>query len=175
MIMKSMYEGKLVGGNVTIGVNKMSLALAMLSLAAAVVLFIVAGKYNGFVNIAITMAGVILAVVAVSKFIGCREYIYSKTNSRLEKHSLHFEISDTTRLRTNLETYNFKAVKECQSRSNSGGARLDVVLSKDGEYAAYRLFVYVPHTYEPITEVVEIGTENVANFVQVVKSCITAN
>ncbi|MBR6496393.1 MAG: hypothetical protein IKT28_04705 [Rikenellaceae bacterium] len=175
MIMKSMYEGKLVDGNVTIGVNKASLALAVVSLAAAVALFVVGGKYDGFVNIAITMGGVMLAVMAVVKFIGCREYIYSKTNSPLNKHSLHFEISDTTRLRSNLEARNFKAVKEYKSRANSGGARLDVVFSKDGEYAAYRLFVYVPHTYEPVTEVVELETENAADFVQVVKSCITAN
>jgi hypothetical protein len=171
MIMKSMFEDKVFDEKVSIGVNKASLSLAVLSLVVAVALFVVAGKFSGFVYIAVTMVGVALSVVALVKFIGCREYVYRPTRSPMVKQSLYFDITDTTKIRTNLEAGNFAVLNENLSATTSGGARLDTAISKDGKYAVYRLYVYVPYTYEPVTEVTEVAAENVGNFVKIVGNC----
>ena len=79
--------------------------------------------------------------------------VYSPSGSYIKTDSLYFD-------KEYLETLKNITAKEITDDtpifklSDNGSGRVDIVFSADREFAAFRLFRFIPHSYEPATEMV---------------------
>jgi hypothetical protein len=170
--MKSILNGS-AEGKFSVVANKKAVALAVVLLLVAVVAFVMAGKMSGLAYIGTVLLGFVFVIVALIKFIGCREYIYNPTHSRLSKETIFFDISNSTQIRNILESGEYKKLVDHKTDlKTGGGARLDAIITEDGKYAAYQLYVYVPYSYEPVTELVDVNPSNIKQFVETVRYCV---
>ena len=155
-------------GKFSVVANKKSISTAIVLFAVAIAVFVMANKMSDFAYIGMILLGIVLSIIAFIKFVNGRDYVYLPTRSKLSKKTLFFNISDTSAIRNILDTGDYRKLKKHYSASNSGGAKLDVIVSEDKTYAAYRLYVYVPYDYEPVTELIDVVSENVGQFVETV-------
>ncbi|MCK9304289.1 MAG: hypothetical protein PHP30_07690 [Bacteroidales bacterium] len=101
-----------------------------------------------------TLIGSALLIISlIIYFFKSTNMVYSPSGSYIKTESLYFD-------KEFLETLKNIIAKEITDEtapfklSDNGSGRVDIVYSADKEFAAYRLFRFVPHSYEPATDMV---------------------
>jgi len=124
--------------------NTKTLIIEGLVTIIAVVAFVLSWK----------ITGIFLLVLGVSYFfLNSKQEVYEPTGSIVKKHSYYFDRDNTVQL-AKIVKGNISEDTEAYKLVNSGSARMDVVASEDMEFFAAQLFRFVPHTYEPETELI---------------------
>ncbi len=72
-------------------------------------------------------------------------YIYAPTGSVVTQNTLYYNPSERTKLKEILDSARFDLVNTLKISEN--GIRLDLLLSKNNDFAAAQILEYVPHKY----------------------------
>jgi len=84
--------------------------------------------------------------------------LFSFLNSKNVHKEFFFATSDIQKFRSSLENKSFSCIKDI--KLTDFGSKLDLVYSRDKQYASIKLFEYVPYTYQEITPVMEYHGED---------------
>lgn len=152
-------------------VSLVALLYSCAMLLAGIFLFVLDFElhtHSTSVSMLLMVAGTALVLFGVySLFWRSREMVYLPTGSVTKEYSLFFDLKHLNALTEALNNNRLGGDIDIRS-SASGNVRLDVMLSRDGKFAAVQLFQFVPYVYTPITEVrYYVGSEagTVAAFV----------
>lgn len=85
-------------------------------------------------------------------FANRKESIYIPTGSIAKEKSLFFDLKHLDDLKHNVFSGEFPVDSAIQSEG-TGNVRMDVMISKDNQFAAVQLFQFVPYAYQPITSI----------------------
>lgn len=150
--------------------NIKDIVLSFLMVAAAAAMFFagetIADKNSSIYLLLVTVAAVLL-LIAVVRFLKSNKFVYKPTGSPLKEHSLFFSPGDLREVTESLSRGDTSALKALY-RGQQHGIRLDIVHSKDHKFAAGQVFEYIPHTYEPVSEVFRIEAARAADFCKLV-------
>ena len=130
--------------------------LSLIMLLAGIVLFLLVwlcDLHTSTVSMALMVAGIALILWAVFRlFWKVNKRIYTPTGSVVEERTLYFGQEDLNRLVDCFENRCWERLQGIHATVH-GGVRMDILASKDGQFAAVQLFQYVPHTYTPVTSI----------------------
>lgn len=84
--------------------------------------------------------------------------LFSFLNSKNVHKEFYFATSDIQKIKSSLENKSFSCIRDI--KFNDFGSKLDLVFSRDRQYASIRLFEYVPYTYQEFTPVMEFHGED---------------
>lgn len=147
--------------------NKKHSIYSILIALFGVILFIVtplfiADNTSASYLLLITLA-VVLIVFGIVRFaFGGNEYIYTQTKSKLEQVSLFFKPGESQSLMYAIETGNFDSIHKLQGQENSG-LRLDMLISKDKQFATCQIFAWIPYNYQAVSTVYKLQPNIVSN------------
>lgn len=131
-------------------------ALSLVMLLAGIVLFLFVWLWDlhtSTASMALMVAGIALVLWAVFRlFWKANKQIYTPTGSVVEERTLYFGQEDLNRLVDCFENRVWERAQGVRATVH-GGVRMDILASKDGQFAAVQLFQYVPHTYTPVTSI----------------------
>lgn len=101
------------------------------------------------------------AVIGIMKIVsGKKVYVHKETKSPVIYKQLYFEGNDITKIRQMLENNQIELLTQ-QKQAPNGGARLDILLSKDGKYGSIQLFQYRSFVFEAISPVIKLEKEQI--------------
>lgn len=115
-----------------------------------------------------TVGGVGAIVSLIKIAAGTKRVVYHPTGSPIKSYNIFFKPTEISSLTKAIETGDTSKMHSMLNDTNSG-IRLDVVMAKDGKFAACQLFQYVPYSYEPATDVYRIDESFLANFCKEIK------
>lgn len=108
--------------------------------------------------------GVILTLVYIIKlFWSSKEIVYVPTKSPIKNYSVYFKTGDIDSLMSAIQSGNIEKLNHSID-ANKAGLRMDVVVSKDQNFAACQLYRYIPHNYQPASIVYNIPNEHLNQF-----------
>ena len=143
--------------------NLPSVFYSLAMMAAGVVLFITLFELHDS-SATLSMASMVIAtalvVYAVYRlFWRSKEMVYLPTGSVTRERSLFFDLKHLDTL-TDMIDHDAWSADTALPSDAGGNVRLDVLMSKDGKFAAVQLFRFVPYSYTPVTSVhYYIGSE----------------
>ena len=101
-----------------------------------------------------TFSGIALIIIGFGYyFIKSKQEIYGPTGSVVKRYSCYFD-KDIMFQMEKVVNGNISELSQDIKLSFTGSGRIDVVVSHDKEFFATRLFGFVPHSYEPDTDVI---------------------
>ena len=156
---------------------------------------IVSQKKSPVAAIGLTVVGVALAVLGSTKIIGsdilgmtvlsigaiiavcgliklvlvCQkdavDYIYAPTQKKLKPHKIYINANDRLKMDKCIESNDFSKIKT-MGKENSSNNMLHIFAAEDGEIAVLQLLEYVPHFFEPASEVVVVRGGEARNILE---------
>lgn len=119
---------------------------------------------SGTLAMALLTVGTILILVALFRiFWRSTEVIYLPTGSALSEGSCYMDSCDLPEMSRLVKEKNF-GISSPMTFRQSGNGRLDYLISKDSQFAAVRLYRFVPYTYEPISQIYYYTGEDAVAF-----------
>lgn len=142
--------------DVTKRTNVAGLIFSAVMLAAGILLFVsIFGMTDksSTLSMAMMVLGTAFILTGVFRlFWKSTEMIYLPTKSVTRERSIFFDMTCLNRLEEMLAHDRLNGDSDVRS-SGSGNVRMDVMLSRDSQFAAVQLYQFVPYTYTPVTEV----------------------
>lgn len=142
--------------NIESRISVPGILLSVVILLAGIALFLLvclSDLHTSTLSMALMVAGTALALWAVFRlFWKVNKRIYTPTGSVVEERTLYFGQDDLNRLVDCFENRCWERAQEARATVH-GCVRMDILASKDGQFAAVQLFQYVPHTYTPVTSI----------------------
>lgn len=115
--------------------------------------------------------GSILILWSLFRFFSkSKNLVYIPTGSATCEASLFFNLKDFSTLSQWLENGEFASDVPVSSERN-GNLRLDVLFTKDRQFAALQLFQFVPYTYAPVTTVAYFKGDDAVSVCNFLASC----
>ncbi len=136
------------------------LALAVISFA---LLTGIDDKTTSLPVMLMTAGGILGAVGLIMLLAGKRTLVHAPTGSKVRARVLTFEAEELDKLQKAMETRQFTQLGRLRQQ-DSGGVRLDMLLTADNRYALVSLYKYVPFDYELVGEPVKFHDEDAASF-----------
>lgn len=142
------------------------LIISFIMLAAGILVFAYVFSMTD-ASSTVSMALMVLGTALILYGIFClfwksKELVYVPTGSTASQRSLFYDLQHLTVLKNLIEQNKMDAETAVKSEG-SGNVRLDVLMSKDGKFAALQLFQYVPYTYTAVTPVKYFSGEEAAS------------
>ena len=100
-----------------------------------------------------------------------KEFVYTKTNSKIIKKTLLFDMKNLVSLQRDIESGSFTENK--LESIHNGNVRMDVLMSEDGNFAGVQLFSYQSYLFAPVTSIHYFNNEKAQAFQQYVTHIIT--
>lgn len=100
-----------------------------------------------------------------------KELVYTKTDSRITKKTLFFDMKNLITLQRNIENSSFPIENKLESIHN-GNVRMDVLMSEDGKFAGVQFFSYQSYLFAPATPIYYYHDEDAQAFQQYVAHII---
>lgn len=142
--------------NITKRTNVSGLISAFLLIAIGVAALITMGqmsdKASSFTYALMTVGVAFIGFGVYRLFSNSKESIYMPTGSVTKEKSLFFDLKHLDDLKQNIFSGEFPADSAIKSEQ-TGNVRMDVVISRDNQFAAVQLFQFVPYAYQPITSI----------------------
>ncbi|PKP37217.1 MAG: hypothetical protein CVT97_06530 [Bacteroidetes bacterium HGW-Bacteroidetes-14] len=116
------------------------------------------------------VAILLLALGIIFYFVKGSVELYEPTGSHVKSVSIYtpaeklHDLKATLKGELNDSTPAFTVVP-------SAGGRLDVIVSADGDFAAWQIFHFIPHRYEPLTEVHTLTGPPAKQFIRYIERC----
>ncbi len=137
---------------------------ALLALTGVVCFFLTTrlAENSSTLGMSLMVVGTGLLLTAIFRFFWkSKHLVYIPTGSTVSSRSIYFDSS--------FQSYLVHAVNRGELHpdptlrsSVSGSVRLDLLMSEDGSFGAVQLFEYVSYTYKPLTSIVYLSGEQVA-------------
>ena len=99
-----------------------------------------------------TAGAVIIVAGVITYLIKPKIEVYEPTGCHIGRRTFYVASEKSQAIKTILEGELNDSVEALQFLQQ-GGTRLDVLLTKDKDFAAWQLFHFVPHKYEPMSKV----------------------
>ena len=99
-----------------------------------------------------TIAAILLLMGIVKICVDRTCYIFKSTKSKLYSKTVYFDAKDEVELKSSLEMNRFDLLKHL-TKKKDGVIKLELMMTKDGQFAALQLFEYIPYSYEVLTPV----------------------
>ncbi len=118
----------------------------------------------------ITVGAILLIVSLVLYFVKSTTNIYSPSGSYIKTECCYFDKDQLGTIKGIIE----KGITDetpLFKLSQNGSGRLDMVFSADKEFAAVQLYRFVPHTYEPATEMMSFTGLEAARLLKYIGKC----
>lgn len=135
---------------ITIGaVITLFFSVLMLSLASLI-------EEKSTVTMALLTFGAVgTATGLFGAFIGGKNYLFTPTNSIIEKCSVHFSDSDLPKIYSAIKTSKFEEISKLKPVDESG-TKIDVWKSIDGKFAAVQLFELKNRKFMPTSPIIYV-------------------
>lgn len=157
-------------------INIKSVVISSTILLASVAAIILTNRHLSDTTSALYMAAITVSIVLfiwslIKLLVSNKHWVFATTKSPIKSYMLFFKTDKLDNLIVDIEARNFEKLAEMAGDRNAG-ARLDVVISKDCNFAACQIMKYVPYHYEQVTEVVEIPREKLELFTDRIQSIL---
>ncbi len=133
-------------------------------------LVIYSSNTDATINTGLLSIGVTIIIIGIYfLLVKSKQNLYKETGSKISKKSFFFERSDFDRMIEILNSASFdeKPIKFL----GTGSTRLDVISSKDNQFAAAQLLEFVPFQHEPATPVYYFTNDQAKNFIAYIEKC----
>ncbi|WP_163223044.1 DUF4159 domain-containing protein [Bacteroides sp. 214] len=148
--------------DITNRINTFTLVQALAIIFAGVVMLISANKIdeNAFILKAVLeIAGLLIILLGAVRFMSKPMIkVYLPTGSAAQELSLFFDLRHADELKKCINSGIFPT-NGMSGNDENGNLRMDIILSKDGQFAAVQLFQFIPYAYKPITELQRFTSE----------------
>jgi hypothetical protein len=118
-----------------------------------------------------TLAGSFLLIISlIIYFVKSTQEVYSPSGSYVKTTSCYFDKDRLTALKGIIEkpvteeTPLFKLMPQ-------GSGRIDLVYSADKEFAGVQLYQFIPHTYEPASDMVSYTGNDARKLLKYIEKC----
>lgn len=147
-----------------IDVSKLVKLIAILIVSIAIIISIYALEINKMSAIyyALTICGYTGIITTIILLFRVKSPIYLLTNSKLKCKTIEFSTSNYDKIQSNIENGTISKLNNSLDYGN--GMIVEIIYSEDYKFAAYQYFKYVPHYYEPDSEVHYIAKNNLLRF-----------
>ncbi|MBQ8695589.1 MAG: hypothetical protein IJ513_08115 [Bacteroidaceae bacterium] len=105
------------------------------------------------------IGAILLAAGIVKLFISSSELVYTPTGEKLSKRELYFEQREKNEVLSQLEKGDLKALAKAGKNNDNLPIRLSIMATESNSIALYRLYQFIPYTFEPISELKIIKKE----------------
>ena len=115
-----------------------------------------------------TAAAILLLVGIVKVCLDRTCYVFKPTQSKLYSKTVYFDAKDETELKNSLEMNRFEVLKNLTPKKD-GVIKLELMMSRDGQFAALQLFEYIPYnyiTYTPVCCYYEEAAKELASYMK---------
>jgi len=116
------------------------------------------------------VAILLLALGIIIYFVKGSVELYEPTGSHVKTFSLYTPAEKLHDLKATLNG-ELNDATPAFSVVQSAGGRLDVIVSADGEFAAWQIFHFIPHRYEPLTEGNTLTGPPAKQFIRYINRC----
>ncbi len=151
---------------ITNRVNSSKVALLITIIAISVMMIITAqiGEFerSSIVPPIIVVATICAIISAAVIAMSLKRAVYTATESPLATLTFVFAGSKRDEVIKAVESNLWSSIPSLTKDSDGTAMKLEVVYSKDNNFAAYQLFTYVPHEYRPTSEIGFIDKEDIA-------------
>jgi len=115
----------------------------------------------------LTLGTILLLISLYHLFWNSKEWVYLSTGSKIIFGSCYADTNEMKNIRDVLE----KKKNELGFFPDkaSGNIRLDYLLTKDRRFIAVQLFMFVPYTYEPVSEVYQYQEDEARTIIRYLK------
>lgn len=117
-----------------------------------------------------SVAILLLALGAIFYFVKGSVELYEPTGSHVKTFSMYTPADKMHELRATLSGELNDATPAFTVVPSAGG-RLDIIVSADGEFAAWQTFHFIPHRYEPTSEVFTLTGPPAKQFIRYINRC----
>ncbi len=147
-------------------INPLRVATIATLIVASVVLIIL----NSFIDYdthstvsAIIISGAIAGIIASAIMsMSLKHKVLIKSNSPLVCKTIDFNESKHIEIEIYAAENKWAEIPSIAKDSSGVSMKIEVIYSKDMCFGAYQIFKYVPHIYEPCSEIIYISSDNIA-------------
>ena len=93
------------------------------------------------------------------------DYIYTPTGRKLKKHKIYINATDRLKMDKCIENNDYSKMKHI-GKENSSNNMLHIFAAEDGEIAILQLLEYIPHFFEPTSDVVVVRGNEARNILE---------
>lgn len=111
------------------------------------------------IMISCAIAGIIASAIMSMSL---KHAVLAKSNSPLVCKTIDFNESKHIEIAVVAAENRWSEIPSIAKDSSGVSMKIEVVYSKDKSFGAYQIFKYVPHSYEPCSEIIYISGDNIA-------------
>jgi len=153
-------------GNIVISkVNQHKLIMVITIVGISVILMVLASviQYNGNSNIPIALGSISIIGIITASVMLCtlKQNVLTTSLSPLQTILIEFPASQYSLIVAAISDCKWHELRHLIKTGNGAIMQLEIVHSKDGNFAAYQFFHYIPHTYEPCSDITYINREDI--------------
>ena len=127
-------------------------SLITLAGIVAIVLMVVMKESDSELSMALLAAGIILLLWGIYRFFKkSYDTVYKPTGSTIRTNTLYMETVELQELQRRLKKNDFTSSSRFAFKEGGNG-RMDYMISKDGKFVGVQLYLFVPYTYEPVSD-----------------------
>ncbi|MDR1780081.1 MAG: hypothetical protein LBR50_05050 [Tannerella sp.] len=104
-------------------------------------------------------------------FLKTKRYVLKETGSFVNKTTVNFHKNHLVALMNTLSSQSFTSAKPIELSASQSGCYMDVATSEDGQFAAVRLFEYVPFTFQPVNDMYRFDGKVAVDFAAYLTKC----
>lgn len=149
--------------------STMIAALATIIIVGIMFIFshnIIDYEYDTPLSILITCGVFATIVASIVLSFSLKDTTLSSSGSPLICKKIEFYESDYERIKELATENKWVEIKSIAKNGNGIAMKLEFVYSKDKRFAAYQIFKYVPHSFEPCSEIFYINKEYISHIVK---------
>lgn len=118
---------------------------------------------NSSIALLLKLLAVVGFTIAAARAGSLKEIIFAQSGSPLVERTIEFPESLRAEATNLIATQQWKKVTALSTGRGSGSVmRVELIYSKDKRFAAYQIFHYVPHLFEPCSEIIYINQEDIS-------------
>ena len=127
-------------------------SLIALAGIVAIVLMVVMKESDSELSMALLAVGIILLLWGIYRlFKKSYDTVYKPTGSTIRTNTLYMETVELQELQRRLKKNDFSSSSRFAFKEGGNG-RMDYMISKDGKFVGVQLYLFVPYTYEPVSD-----------------------
>ncbi len=108
-----------------------------------------------------TIAAITGIIASVIIAMSLKRIVYAPTESPLKCISIEFAESKSDEIAKAAADNRWSLIPSLTNDSHGTAMKMEIVYSKDSSFAAYQFFIYVPHNYEPCSQIFYIDKDDI--------------
>ncbi|MFI3322157.1 MAG: hypothetical protein R3Y50_06490 [Rikenellaceae bacterium] len=146
--------------------NKLNVVKSLILIVVSVGLIVYAASpaiENGtLLYYIVTLSSLAVICFALMSLFSINQQIYVPTKSKIRSKVVEFTPENYSKVLNILSSGEISKLNK--SVEEGQGMTLDIVYTKDGNFAAYQFFKYIPHNFEPYSEIVYVEKDKLSQF-----------